>query len=64
MVSLRRVKVLRSNLTKAQRIALKELRELEEEVILPAEKGNATVMMRCGYEDRDVGDRHLWEAEG
>ena len=44
---------------KAQRIALKELRELEEEVILPAEKGNATVMMRCGYEDKDVGDRNL-----
>ena len=55
----------RSNLKKAQRIALKELRGLEEEVILPAEKGNTTVMVRCGYDGKigDVGDRHLWEAE-
>ena len=40
----------RSNLTKAQRIALKELRELEEQVILLVDKGNTTVMMRCGYD--------------
>ena len=55
----------RSNLKKAQRIALKELRGLEEEVILPAEKGNTTVMVRCGYDGKigDVGDRHQWEAE-
>ena len=33
------------NLTKEQRKALKELRSLEDEVILPADKGNATVMM-------------------
>ena len=31
---------------KDQRIALKELRGLEDEVILPADKGNTTVMMR------------------
>ena len=43
---LRRAKVPRSNLTKEQRTALKELRGLEDEVILPADKGNATVMMR------------------
>ena len=43
---LRRAKVpTRSNLTKEQRTALKELRGLEDEVILPADKGNATVMM-------------------
>ena len=55
----------RSDLKKVQRIALKELRGLEEEVILPAEKGNTTVMVRCGYDRKigDVGDRHLWEAE-
>ena len=47
---LRYVKVPRSNLTKEKRTALKELRGLEDEVILPAEKGNATVMMRrCDY---------------
>ena len=34
-----------------QRLALKELRGLEVEVILPADKGNATVMMkRCDYQ--------------
>ena len=43
----------RSNLTKEQRTALKELRGLEDEVTLPAEKGNATVMMRrCDYDGR------------
>ena len=40
------LKMPRSNLTKDQRTALKELRGLEDEVILPADKGNATVMMR------------------
>ena len=53
MFFLRRAKVPRSNLTKAQRIALKELRELEEQVILLVDKGNTTVMMRCGY-DRKI----------
>ena len=43
----------RSNLTKAQRIALKELRGLEEQVILLVDKGNTTVMMRCGC-DRKI----------
>ena len=43
----------RSNLTKDQRIALEELRGLEDEVILPADKGNATVMMRrCDYDGK------------
>lgn len=39
-------KVPRSNLTRDQRTALKELMELEDELIVPADKGNATVMMR------------------
>ena len=38
---------------KEQRTALKELRGLEDEVILPADKGNATVMMRrCDYDKK------------
>ena len=42
-----------SNLTKEQRTALKEPRGLEDEVILPADKGNATVMMRrCDYDGK------------
>ena len=50
---LRRAKVPRSNLTKEQRPALKELRGLEDEVILPADKGNATMMMRrCDYDGK------------
>ena len=40
---LRRAKVLRSNLTRDPRTLLKELRGLEDEVILPADKGNETV---------------------
>ena len=43
----------RSNLTKDQRTALKELKGLKDEVILPADKGNATVMMRrCDYDGK------------
>ena len=40
----------RSNLTKEQRTVLKELRGLKDEVIPPADKGNATVMRRCDYD--------------
>lgn len=36
----------KDNLMKVQRKALKELRNLEDEVVLPADKGNATVVMR------------------
>ena len=47
------VKVPRSNLTKEQRTVLKELRGIKDEVILPADKGNATVMMgRCDYDEK------------
>lgn len=49
-------KLPRSNLTKDQRAALKELEELKDEVILPAEKGNVTaVMMKCDYKDKMEG---------
>ena len=54
---LRHVKPLKGNLTKKQRKALKELRSLEEEVILPADKGNATVMRR--REDYDTKMRGI-----
>ena len=43
---LRRAKLPKDNLTRNQRKALKELKELEDVVILPADKGNATVVMR------------------
>ena len=42
---MRHAKVPRSNLTQDQRTALKELRELEDEVILPVDKRNVAVMM-------------------
>ena len=39
------------NLTRDQRTALKELRGLEDQVILPADKENVTVVMRrCDYD--------------
>ncbi len=41
---------------KEHRKALKELRNLEDEVILPADKGNATVVMkRSDYDERMRG---------
>ena len=43
---LRRAKPPKDNLKKEQRKALKEMKYLEDEVILPADKGNATVVMR------------------
>ena len=39
-----------SNLTKDQRTVLKELKGLKDEMILPADKENTTVMMRCGHD--------------
>ena len=42
---LRHAKPPKDNLTKEQRKALKELGSLKDEVILPDDKGNATVMM-------------------
>ena len=50
---LRHAKVPRSNLMREQRTALKELKGLKDEVILPADKGNMTVMMRrCNYDGK------------
>ena len=50
---LRCAKVRRSNLTKHRSTALKELKGLEDEVILPADKGDATmVMRRCNYDGK------------
>ena len=40
----------KDNLRKDHRKALKDLRSLEDEVILPANKGYATVVMRIDYE--------------
>ena len=42
---LRKAKGPKSNLTKERRTALKDLRAKEDIVILPADKGNATVLM-------------------
>ena len=43
----------RSNLTREQKTALKELKGLEDEVVLPVDKGNATVMTRrCDYDGK------------
>ena len=50
---LRCAKVPRSNLTKDQRTALKELMGLEDEVILPADKDTTVMMRRCDY-DRKI----------
>ena len=43
---LRHAKPPNDNLTKEQRKTMKELKDLEDEVILPVDKGNATVVMR------------------
>ena len=43
---LRHAKPPKDNLTKEQRKAPKELKDLEDEVTLPADKGNATVVTR------------------
>ena len=45
---LRHARPPKDNLTKEQRKALKELRSMGDEVILPADKGNATVVMTRG----------------
>ena len=43
------------NITKDQRKALKEMRSWKDDVILPADKGNATVVMERGL--RQEGQR-------
>ena len=39
-------------MTKDQRTVLKELKGLKDEMILPADKENTTVMMRCGHDGK------------
>ena len=55
---LRHAKLLQDNLTKEQRKALKELRQIDE-LILLADKGNATVLMT--REDYDTKMRGMIE---
>ena len=43
---LRRVQPPKDNLTREQRMAMKERKAMEDAVILPADKGNATVILR------------------
>ena len=43
---LRQARQPKDNLTKNQKEALKKLRRMKDQVFLPADKGNATVMMR------------------
>ena len=57
---LRRVKLSKDNLTVRQRMALKELRALEDEMVLPADKGNTTVIMT--KEDYDTKLRRMLES--
>ena len=47
-LSLQQVKVPKDNLSKSERSSLKELREDESIVILPADKGRATVILNKG----------------
>ena len=49
---LRSARLPKDNMRKDHRKALKELRSLEDEVILPADKGNATVVMRSDYDEK------------
>ena len=50
---LRSSKLPKDNITRSQRVALKEMKGWDDEVILPAEKGNAMVVMeRSDYEGK------------
>ena len=51
---LRSSKLPKDNITRSQRAALKEMRKWEDDVILPANKGNATVVMEREDYDRKV----------
>ena len=52
---LRSARLPKDNMRKDHRKALKELRSLKDEVILPADKGNATVVMRSDYDEKMRG---------
>ena len=50
---LRSSKLPKDNITRSQRVALKEMKGWDDEVILPADKGYATVVMeRSDYEGK------------
>ena len=50
---LRSSKLPKDNITRSQRVALKEMKGWDDEVILPADKGNATVVMeRSNYDGK------------
>ena len=51
---LRKAKLPKSNLTKVQRSALKDLRATDDVIILPADKGNTTVVMSKEEYDRKI----------
>ena len=55
---LRSARLPKENLRKDHRKALKELRTLEDEVILPADKWYATMVMRRRREDEGYAGRH------
>ena len=56
-VILKRSKAPKNNLSSDQRKAVKELTIMTDVVILPADKGNATVVMkREDYEQKSEGD--------
>ena len=51
---LRNARLPKDNVTREHRKALKELREMSDIVVLPADKGNATVVMACTDYDRKL----------
>ena len=51
---LRKAKLPKSNLTKVQRGVMKDLRAMDDVIILPADKGNATVVMSREEYDRKI----------
>ena len=51
---MRRDKLSKDNLTREQTMAMKQLKGWKDEVILPADKGNATVVMRREDYDRKM----------
>ena len=51
---LRNSKLPEDNITKENQNVLKEMRSWKDEVILPADKGNATVVMESEDYDRNV----------
>ena len=58
---LRNARLPRDNMKKGHWKVLKELRSLEDEVILPADKGNATVVMKkSDYDEKMLDDTNTY----